>query len=224
MIRTALGSAGALDGVGDGAGDGVDDAPSRPGAVVLAGGLARRMGGRDKGLLPLHDRALVSYVLEAIRPAVRCSVINANRHADRYAAFGVPVVADAHADYPGPLAGLAAGIDALDTDTVFMCPCDSPFVSAALVEALVRGLADAGPRVPIACAHDGERLQPVFALVRRECRASLEDWLTSGKRKIDAWYAEAGFVAVDCHAQAGAFVNINTEQERLAAERALAHG
>jgi len=204
--------------------DELDEVAPRPGAVVLAGGLARRMGGRDKGLLLLDGRALVSHVLDAIAPAVDGSVINANRHAERYAAFGVPVVADAHADFPGPLAGLAAGIDALDTATVFMCPCDSPFVSAALVRTLARGLAAAESHVPIACAHDGERLQPVFALVRRECRTSLHDWLASGRRKIDAWYAEAGFVPVDCRAHTRSFVNINTEQERLAAEQGLAHG
>jgi len=179
------------------------------------------MGGRDKGLLPFDGRAMVEHVIEAIDPAVQRCVINANRHASEYAAFGVPVIADVHGGFPGPLAGLSAGIAALGTPTVFMCPCDSPFVTAALVRSLVDGLAR-NPDRAVACAHDGERLQPVFALVRRECTASLDAWLDSGQRKIDAWYASVGFVPVDCRAHRTAFRNINTEEERLAAERLVA--
>gem|GEM_PF-567991 len=150
------------------------------GAVVLAGGLARRMGGDDKGLIPLAGRPMVAHVIAAIQPAVAALVINANRNHDRYAQYGVPIVKDAHADYPGPLAGLAAGIEALGTSLVFMCPCDSPFVSAALVNTLVDGIGDAD----VSAAHDGDRLQPVFAVVRSHCAQSLLAFLASGERVL----------------------------------------
>lgn len=190
------------------------------GAVVLAGGLARRMGGDDKGLIPLAGRPMVAHVIAAIQPAVAALVINANRNHDRYAQYGVPIVKDAHADYPGPLAGLAAGIEALGTSLVFMCPCDSPFVSAALVNTLVDGIGDAD----VSAAHDGDRLQPVFAVVRSHCAQSLLAFLASGERKIDRWYAGERFVAVDASEHRECFENINTANELAKAERAMAGG
>src|SRR5690606_31281849 len=77
--------------------------------VILAGGRARRMGGRDKGLLPLAGRPMVEYVLEALRPQVDAVLISANRHQAEYGRYGHPVVTDDTDDYPGPLAGMAAG-------------------------------------------------------------------------------------------------------------------
>ena len=188
------------------------------GAVVLAGGLARRMGGEDKGLIQLAGKPMVAHVVEAISPAVDSIVINANRNAEHYAAFGVEVVADQHAGHPGPLAGLAAGISALDTSLVFMCPCDSPFVSSSLVHRLIDGLGKAD----VAAAHDGQRLQPVFALVRRDCAASLARFLASGERKIDRWFETEQFVSVDASAEVQAFRNINTPEELAAAEKDIA--
>lgn len=184
------------------------------GAVVLAGGLARRMGGDDKGLVSLAGKPMAAHVVDAIRPAVNSVVINANRNHEQYAALGVDVVADRHADHPGPLAGLAAGIEALDTPLVFMCPCDSPFISASLIQLLVDGIGDAD----IAAPHDGERLQPVFALVRSRCAESLNRYLAAGERKIDRWYESEHFVSVDAHSERAAFRNINTPEELAAAE------
>lgn len=161
---------------------------------------------------------MVEHVIEAIRPAVGTLVINANRNHEHYAQYGLAVVRDAHADHPGPLAGLAAGIEALDTPLVFMCPCDSPFVTAALVGTLVEGLGDAA----IAAPHDGDRLQPVFALVRRECAPSLLAFLAAGERKIDRWYAGEHFVAVDAKAHSECFRNINTAEELAAVEQGMA--
>ncbi len=184
------------------------------GAVVLAGGLARRMGGVDKALVPFRGRAMVEHVVYAVRPAVSALVVNTNRDPSAYAWLGVPTVADAHADHPGPLAGLAAGIAALGTPWVFMCPCDSPFVGVALVERLSAAIGEHD----VACAHDGERLQPVFALVRASVADSLEAFLGSGGRKIDAWYATLDTVEVRVPELAAAFANFNTADELRNAE------
>lgn len=193
------------------------------GAVVLAGGLARRMGGIDKGLVTLGGRSMIEHVIAAVRPGVDALVVNANRNADAYAALGAPfgasVVADRHAGHLGPLAGLAAGIHALGTTRVLLCPCDSPFVAPALVERLAAACAE--PAVDIAVAHDGERLQPVFCVVERRVLDSLEAFLASGERKIDRWYAGEAMREVDCADLAASFRNINTEAERAAAEREL---
>ena len=195
------------------------------GAVVLAGGLARRMGGIDKGLVALGGKPMTAHVLEAIAPAVDALVIVANRNAGDYAALGAPfgasVVADRHAGHLGPLAGLAAGIRALGTERAMLCPCDSPFVSAALVARL-----DAACReedVDIAVARDGTRLQPVFCVARREVLDSLEAFLDGGERKIDAWYAGESVREVDCRDLAAAFRNVNTEEERVLAESMIEH-
>ncbi len=186
----------------------------RIGAVVLAGGLARRMDGIDKGLVVLAGKPMVQHVIESIQDAVDALVINANRNQQRYGAWSHQVVGDRHVGHPGPLAGLAAGMTVLDTPLVFMCPCDSPFVTASLVARLAEGLGDAD----IAAPHDGERLQPVFALLRR-CRLdSLLEFLDSGERKIDRWYESERFVAVEAVAERGAFANINTAEELQRAE------
>jgi len=192
----------------------------RIGAVVLAGGLARRMEGQDKGLVPLAGRAMAAWALAAVKPQVDSVVLNANRNATAYAALGVPVIADTHPGHLGPLAGLSAGIGALATDYVFMCPCDSPFVADSIVARLGNCCLEHG--VDVAVAHDGEREQPVFCVVHRRTAPSLHAFLDAGERKIDRWYAQQSMQAVDCHDLAESFRNINTEEERAAAERELA--
>ena len=102
--------------------------------------------------MPFLGRPMVAHVVERIRPHVAALVVNTNRDVGAYAGLGVRTVADAHADHPGPLAGLAAGLAALGTPYVFMCPCDSPFASGELVERLAAGIAGHD----VAVAHDGD--------------------------------------------------------------------
>lgn len=189
------------------------------GAVVLAGGLARRMNGRDKGLIELADKPMVEWVIEAISSQVDGLIINANRNLDQYGAYGYPVCEDNISGHLGPLAGLQTGLLHLDFDAVFMCPCDSPFVPTSMVFRLVDGLVD--NNADIAVAHDGDRLQPVFCLVRRSVNESLRQFLESGERKIDRWYAGENVIQVDFSDTPDAFSNINTETERVAAEHLL---
>jgi len=191
----------------------------RVGAVVLSGGLARRMGGKDKGLIPIGDRPMASWAISAIRPQVHDIVINANRNHDAYAALGCEVVADRHSGHIGPLAGLSAAMHHLATDYVFMCPCDSPFVNASIVSLLGEPCLDKA--ADICVAHDGDRLQPVFCVVRKRCLESLDAYLESGERKIDRWYATQNTIEIDCVSVAESFRNINTEDERLAAQHEL---
>lgn len=195
----------------------------RIGAVVLAGGLARRMEGQDKGLIKLAGVPMVQYALNTVVASVDQCVVNANRNTELYEALATPlgatVIADKLEGHLGPLAGLSAAIEALDTDYVFMCPCDSPFLEAELIDALIRGcLAE---DADIAVPNDGERLQPVFCVVNRRVKASLDAFLGSGQRKIDRWFTEHSVCEVAASAFGSSFRNINTEQERLAAEREL---
>jgi len=192
------------------------------GAVILAGGLARRMGGNDKGLIELHERPMVSWVADAVKLVASDVVINANRNVEEYGQFNLDVIGDVIGEFPGPLAGLLSACEHLTTDWVLMCPCDTPFIQPMLIETLwqaaqAQSLDTSSGSSSIVVAHDGERLQPVFAIVRRQLKHSIQEFLTRGERKIDRWYKEEGFVAVNCEEYAAMFSNINTAEELDAA-------
>lgn len=183
--------------------------------IVLAGGQGRRMGGVDKGLVELGGKPMVAHVIERLAPQVDAMIINANQNADRYASFGIPVVADQVGGFAGPLAGLHAGLVRSVTPLSVTVPCDSPFLPADLVVRLRSALDETGAEVAV--ARTGEQAHPVFALVRREVLAHLEAFLADGGRKIDAWYATLAVTEVAFDDCADAFRNINTRGELASA-------
>jgi len=177
--------------------------------IVLAGGQGRRMGGVDKGLQPLRGRAMIEWVLERLEPQVAEILINANQNRDTYAKYGHRVVPDEIGGFAGPLAGLHAGLKAAAHPLVLTVPCDSPFLPTDLVSRLQASLTGKD----LAVAKTGEQPHPVFALMKRQVRESLEAFLASGGRKIDAWYAALKVVEVSFDDEADAFRNINTLEE-----------
>jgi len=177
--------------------------------IVLAGGQGRRMGGVDKGLQPLHGRPMVEHVLSRLAPQVSEIIINANQNPDAYARFGHRVVPDAIGGFAGPLAGLHAGLGAARHELVLTVPCDSPFLPADLCSRLREQLHEKD----LAVARTGDQAHPVFALVRSAVKANLEQYLSNGGRKIDAWYASLAVVEVPFDDEADAFRNINTREE-----------
>lgn len=181
--------------------------------LVLAGGLGRRMGGADKGLVMLDGRPMVDHVLARLHPQVDELLINANRNTDIYARFGIPVLPDRHTGFVGPLAGLDAGLNHLgETDGwVVTCPCDSPFVPRDLVARLVAATEAAGADVAIVRA-DGQ-LQPVFLLAHTRTTGALQAYLAAGERKIDRWVFTQKHAIVDFDDCPEAFANINTADE-----------
>ena len=181
-------------------------------AVILAGGKARRMGGEDKGLIDLDGRPLIEHVLERIRPQVAQVVINAHRNLEQYAAVGHPVISDTLSDFQGPLAGFLAVMQQIDSDFIVTLPCDGPCLPDNLVERLHQ--AQQAADADIAVAHDGNRMQPVYALIATRLRPSLEAFLKSGERKIDWWYARHHTVNVDFSDAPDTFLNINTPEDR----------
>jgi len=181
--------------------------------VVLAGGRATRWDGRDKGLIQVSGRPMISHVLDALAPQVGQVIINANRNLDEYRAFGLPVVTDASRDFLGPLAGIASGLAAARTEWVAITPCDSPLLAADCVGRLVSACED-DARTDIAVAHDGERIQPVFALIRRGLLEDLDAYLESGGRKIDLWYGQQRMQLVDFSDNLDNFLNINRREDR----------
>ncbi len=183
-------------------------APADVTGLVLAGGRGSRMGGADKGLLPLHGVPLALHAARRLQPQVGRVAINANRHLDQHAAWGLPVWPDADtAGFLGPLAGILAGLRRCETPWLACVPCDSPAFPADLVARLAVGAEEAGVPLAVACApHPAPdtgtsvdpvnttasrtlRVQPVFCLLRAELAEPLATYLAGGGRKAGAWMA-----------------------------------
>ena len=154
-------------------------------AVILAGGRGTRMGGADKGLVEYQQRPLIEWVLDAIRPQVSEVLISANRNIDLYAQYGCRVIPDTLPDFPGPLAGVLAAMDAVNTRWLLVTPCDTPHLPANLAHNLLDAAQTAD--VPIAIAADGQREHYTTMLVQTQLADSLRDYLQSGERAVHAW-------------------------------------
>lgn len=187
--------------------------------LILAGGQARRMGGVDKGLVELSGRPLIEWVLDALSPQVADVLINANRNHENYRHYGYRIIQDQLSGFCGPLAGIAAGLPACNTGYLAFTPCDSPLVPPDLIQRLYEQLQQ--DKAEIAVAHNGERLQPVFALLDCRLASSLNSFLTSGGRKIDQWYAQHRTSVVDFSDAPDTFLNINTPEDMAALEARL---
>lgn len=179
--------------------------------LILAGGMGRRMGGADKGLLLLHGRPLAALSLERLRPQVGQLFISANRNLATYATMGAEVLPDLLPDYPGPLAGIHAALSRIETSWLATCPCDSPYLPSDLVERLMA--AASASNAPLAVAKTAGRSQPAFMLCRRELLPALTAWLQSGNRRVGAWQASQGATQADFEDCPEAFANFNTPED-----------
>jgi len=179
--------------------------------LVLAGGMGRRMGGVDKGLVPFQGKPLVAHVIERLQPQVDDILVNANRELATYEKFGYPVVPDAIGGFAGPLAGLHTGMTAAAHELIATVPCDSPFLPADLIARLLSALQ--AQHADLAVAKTGNQPHPVFCLCRRALLPNLTQFLENGGRKIDAWYAGVKTVEVPFDDEEHAFANINTPEE-----------
>ncbi len=169
--------------------------------MVLAGGQGSRMGGLDKGLQPFRGRPLAAVALERLRPQAAPGKlsVSANRHLDRYAAFGIPVLGDALPGHPGPLAGLLAGLQWCDAPWLLAVPCDTPCFPLDLGARLAEAAMAAGADIAIAAAPDALptgapdaapvplRMHPVACLLRAGLQDDLLRYLDGGGRKVLEW-------------------------------------
>ena len=193
--------------------------------LVLAGGLARRMGGGDKALIRIGGEAILDRVLAVLRGKCDPIILNANGDPARFARYGLPVIADSVPDFAGPLAGILAGLDwaaahTPGTEWVVSVPGDCPFLPADLVGRLHAARAEAG--TPLACARSGEWRHPVVGLWRVDLRDDLRHALTvEDLRKIEIWTARHGIAIASWPDQpVDPFFNVNTPDDLAAAERA----
>ncbi|MBA1147119.1 molybdenum cofactor guanylyltransferase [Ectothiorhodospiraceae bacterium WFHF3C12] len=197
-----------------------DTGPSAVTGVILAGGRGSRMGEQDKGLMLLAGRPLVEHVLDALRPQVGAIMISANRNLERYRSLGFHVVRDAQPGFQGPLAGIASALSAIDTPLAAFVPCDGPLLPDDLVARLRHALAQA--RAEVALPHDGERIQPAFALMRSDLREALTEAVRGGERRLGYWLQSRRVVEVDFRDRPGAFANVNTPTDLDQLARTLA--
>ncbi|HSE13824.1 MAG TPA: molybdenum cofactor guanylyltransferase MobA [Rudaea sp.] len=178
-------------------------------AAILAGGEGSRVGGRDKGLLPLAGEPLIARVCRAMRSQAGALLICANRHHDDYAPYG-RIVPDPTAGYRGPLAGIAAALAVCTTPWLLTVPVDCPRPPADLARRLHAGAVGAGKA--LAVARDGARSQPLFALYRPGLAESARAAL-SGDVAVWRWQQECDAATVDFPGRAEEFVNLNTLEE-----------
>jgi molybdenum cofactor guanylyltransferase len=192
--------------------------------LVLAGGLARRMGGGDKAMIRIGGKTILERVLARLRPACVHMVLNANGDPARFASTGLPVVADSVPDFAGPLAGILAGLDwaaenAPHLEWMASVPGDCPFLPEDFVARLhaVRAEEDK----PLACAQSGDWRHPVVGLWPMALREDLRHAVVAeGLRKIEVWTARHGVaIAAWPDKPLDPFFNVNTPEDAATAER-----
>lgn len=190
--------------------------------VLLAGGLSRRMGGGDKGLLELAGKPMLAHVLDRLAPQVGRTIINANGDPTRFAAFKLPVVSDTVAGFVGPLAGVLAGMRWAAANTpsarwIATAAGDAPLLPANMVARLAEAIADKPGS--IALAQSGGEVHPVIGLWPVALADDLEAQLADGVRKVLDWTDRHGTVAVPfpmvrlCGIDLDPFFNANTPPE-----------
>ena len=184
-------------------------------AAILAGGEGRRVGGADKGLLPLDGSPLVARVLAALRGQAGTIVICAHRHADRYARFA-PVITDATPEFRGPLAGIAAALGNCKSEWLLTVPVDCPQPPRDLAERLYD--AALAENRETAAVFDGTRVQPLFALYRRTLAANAESAL-SDDLPVIRWQQLQHRTLADFSTRPQEFGNLNTLEDFKAWER-----
>ena len=197
----------------------------QPLGVILAGGLATRMGGGDKGLLTLGQGTLLSHVIERFEPQVAGLALNANGDPERFADLGLPVLADSIEGFAGPLAGVLAGLDWAanqGAETIVTAAADTPFFPADLVPQLL--LAASGMEHPLALAATpdpkrGQVRHPTFGLWPVSLREDLRRALNAGLRKVVIWTDQhQGREALFPVHGADPFFNVNTPEDLARAE------
>ena len=178
--------------------------------LILAGGAGRRVGKRDKGLIPWQGQALVAHVSNVLRPQVSELLISCNRNFSQYEEFSDLIIADHRQNFQGPLAGLEAAFSSIRTEFLVVVACDTPYLPEDLVSRLIAPLSDTTDDAPeIAYAHDGVRAQYLCAVIRRACLSPLTLYLDEGHRAVRDWYKTRRAVAVDFSDSQSNFKNYN---------------
>lgn len=178
--------------------------------LILAGGRGQRMGGQDKGLLPWRGQPLVSYAAALTRPLSDDLIISCNRHPEDYAPYADRLVHDDSPDYPGPLAGIRAGLAVARHAHLLVLPCDAPLLDAELLERLLRASAASPHEVQM--LRCGDQWEPLFSVIPVALRPQIEAAWQRGDRSPRHVFSHLGLRAVDCPADDPRLANLNTPE------------
>jgi molybdenum cofactor guanylyltransferase len=195
--------------------------------VVLAGGLARRIGGGDKPLCKIGGHTILSRVIARLEPQCERLFLSANGDPMRFASFGLPVIADGVKQHPGPLAGILAGLDWAaahrpNTQWILSVPGDCPFLPRDLVVRLHQAVSAEDAELAVAASHG--RSHPVIGLWKVALRDALREALVvEGLRKVQGWTARHRVATVAWPDEPlDPFFNVNNVEDLAEAERLAA--
>ncbi|MEO1732267.1 MAG: molybdenum cofactor guanylyltransferase MobA [Pseudomonadota bacterium] len=200
-----------------------------PLGVILAGGQARRMGGGDKGLLPLGGQPMITHVIDRLAPQVAGLAVNANGDPTRFSGFGLPVLPDTIEGFVGPLAGVLSGLDwaaSEGADAIVTAAADTPFFPCDLVPRLMLSAEGMTHPLSLAATRDDQKgsvRHPTFGLWPVALRDDLRRALKTGLRKVVQWTDQhSGRVALFPTDGFDPFFNVNTPEDLARAENLMA--
>ena len=176
--------------------------------LLLAGGRGQRMGGQDKGLLQWRGQPLIAHLQHLVRPLTDDLIISCNRNHERYAPYADQLVSDDSPDFPGPLAGIRAGLFAARHGHLLVLPCDVPQIDARLLADL-HGLAQRNPQVPVMVRH-GEFWEPLLCIIPTALKDQAERAWQAGERSPRKILLQLGAVGLECPADDPRLANLNT--------------
>ncbi|OAJ51238.1 molybdenum cofactor guanylyltransferase MobA [Pseudomonas marginalis] len=188
----------------------IDSSPLPCSVLLLSGGRGQRMGGQDKGLLEWRGQPLIAHLQRLARPLTDDLIISCNRNPERYADYADQLVNDDSPDFPGPLAGIRAGLAAARHEHLLILPCDVPHIDAPLLADL-REKARRNPLLPVMVRH-GEFWEPLICIIPTRLRAAVEDAWHAGERSPRKIFLQLGGVGLECPADDPRLANLNTPQ------------
>jgi len=187
------------------------DSSSLPCSVLLlSGGRGQRMGGQDKGLLAWHGQPLIAHLQRLVRPLTDDLIISCNRNLEHYAAYADQLVNDDSPDFPGPLAGIRAGLAAARHTHLLILPCDVPHVDAGLLAGLC-DTARRNPRLPVMVRH-GEFWEPLICILPTALLDAVESAWQAGERSPRKLFLQLDGVGLECPADDPRLANLNTPE------------
>ncbi|KRP70432.1 MULTISPECIES: molybdenum cofactor guanylyltransferase MobA [Pseudomonas] len=178
--------------------------------LLLAGGRGQRMGGQDKGLLEWQGQPLIAHLQRLVRPLTDDLIISCNRNLERYAPYADQLVSDDSPDFPGPLAGIRAGLLAARHEHLLILPCDVPQIDARLLADL-RQIAQRNLRVPVMVRH-GEFWEPLLCIIPTGLKDQVERAWQAGERSPRKVLLQLGGVGLECPADDPRLANLNTPE------------
>tara|TARA_R110001592_G_scaffold1911_1_gene11846 strand:+ start:24431 stop:25027 length:597 start_codon:yes stop_codon:yes gene_type:complete len=181
---------------------------------ILAGGLASRMQGEDKGLQLFNEKPMVSWIYQTLSPYVRKVIINCNRNQSDYSQITTNLVSDTISGFPGPLAGIVSIMEASDADYWLICPCDTPLLSQDFAKKMLDFLQteysqDKPKPLLFAVIAEGKQ-QPLHMCIAKEYKTALKLYLENGEQRVMKWMHENNAIWLDFSEQAECFKNFNT--------------